>query len=163
MRLTSRIAIVAVTAAFTSAVGVSTASASPTANWAPVSTNSNWHCTGYTEVLFSPGMKLKSCIVRNANQDAQGVLVIQNTSGRAYEINNVDERSRVWFESEHGGDVWCASSTINSGATRGCFGKTVHVGCRATTKADVLLALRDPSDGFKTSTSMEKGGVPSGC
>jgi hypothetical protein len=142
-------------------LSASSASASPTVGWQPVSTNANWHCTDYGNLTAVRGVKLKTCIVRNANQDAQGVLVVQNTSGHAIEINNVDTQSRVVFESALEGDVWCASTTLNSGFTRGCFGKTVHVGCRATGFADGTLAVRD--EGFNWEGTMTKGPVASTC
>lgn len=139
------------------------ASASPTVGWQAVSTNANWHCTEYKELTFAPGMKLKTCIVRNASQDAQAVLVIQNTTGHAMEVNYTGKQSSVVFESALEGDVWCAPTTINDGFTRGCFGKTVHVGCRATSYADGTLAVRDPEDGTKWAGTATMTPVASTC
>jgi hypothetical protein len=139
----------------------SSAYASPTVNWQAVSTTANWHCNSYVGFWDLPDLKFKSCIVLNSNQDAQGVLVVQNTTGRAIDINNVSTQSRVVFESALGGDVWCASSVINDGFTRGCFGPTVHVGCRETSEATVRLAYSD--QGWEESGEDTHSGVPSNC
>lgn len=163
MRQSFRLAAATAAATVGVLVSASSASASPTVGWQAVSSNANWHCTNYTDLLTQPGMNMKTCIVRNASQDAQAVLVIQNKTGRAIDINNSDTQSRVVFESALGGDVWCASTTLNDGFTRGCFGTTVHVGCRATSSADGRLAVRDPRDGFKSEGTVTKGSVASTC
>jgi hypothetical protein len=94
-------------------------------NWKAVDTDSNWYCNngqGYVSHVDKPGVKFKACIVRNDNGDAQAVLVVQNVSGGPVTIDG-----RIVFESQLGGDAWCASSTLNDGFTRGCFAPTVSL------------------------------------
>ncbi|MGA5499333.1 hypothetical protein ACPCSP_34010 [Streptomyces cinereoruber] len=104
--------------------------ASDTVGWKTVSTNSNWYCGAYvghseTTVWNSEWMKFKACTVVNNSGGAQAVLVVQNshpTDGFYMEMG------RVVFESQRGGDVWCAPSNLSAGMTRGCYGPTVPVG-----------------------------------
>ncbi|GHD21869.1 hypothetical protein [Streptomyces galbus] len=105
------------------ALGVAPASAK-TVNWQIVSTNSNWYCGGgYITHPVSEHVNFKACLVVNANNDAQTVLVVQNTASVAVAIGGL-----VFFD---GGSVSnttdCAASTLNPGFTRGCFGPTFHI------------------------------------
>ncbi|MBJ6637025.1 hypothetical protein H4K36_01960 [Streptomyces sp. DHE7-1] len=102
--------------------GAHSASASPTENWKAVYTNSNWHCADYTSHVDKPGVKFKACVVVNSSRGAQAVLVAQNVSGGPVTIDG-----RIVFESQLGGDAWCASTPLNTGFTRGCFAPTVQL------------------------------------
>lgn len=111
------------------------ASASPTMNWKVVSTDSNWHCSGWAPA--QAGLNMKTCIVVNSSHWAQAVLVFQNASTLPKAVNG-----RIVFESTNGGgeygggDAWCAASTLQPGLTRGCFAPSVPIGCRYTDKAE---------------------------
>ncbi|WP_369275547.1 hypothetical protein AB5J55_41230 [Streptomyces sp. R11] len=62
------------------------------------------------------GLSFKACTVVNASGGAQAVLVAQN----ANELHLWRmQKGRVVFESQLGGDVWCAASNLESGFTRG--------------------------------------------
>ncbi|EKX60306.1 hypothetical protein Sipo8835_12365 [Streptomyces ipomoeae] len=120
--------------------GANSASASPTMNWKEVSTNDSWVCSSYVTHVDKPGVKFKACIVTNLKGHSQAVLVVQNVSGSAVTIDG-----RIVFDSQEGGDAWCASSTLNSGFTRGCFGPTVKV-CKAHGDAVVTLGVNGKDD-----------------
>lgn len=130
------------------------AQASDTVNWKPVKTNANWHCTNY---LYHPtsGLNLKTCIVLNRSNDAQGVLVAQNPTSSAKTISG-----RVVFESQRGGDVWCATSNFAAGATAGCFAPTVHIpACKSTTDAKGTLNVA----GYDLVYTAVKNGISTFC
>ncbi|MEU2383286.1 hypothetical protein ABZ606_01250 [Streptomyces sp. NPDC012461] len=94
--------------------------------WQSVSTNSNWTCSPYKSHRLSFNIKLKTCIVRNGNNDAQGVLVVQNSGTKAAVIRGVGDgvqHRSGGFEASYG--FSCKESTLNPGFTRGCFGITV--------------------------------------
>ncbi|MEW2614158.1 hypothetical protein AB0937_29005 [Streptomyces sp. NPDC047880] len=109
--------------------GSQSAVASDTVGWKTVS-SSTWACGDWVAhgQTFQPGLSplnFKACAVTNASGGAQAVLVVQN----ANELHGWDlEKGRVVFESQLGGDVWCAPSLLNSGFTRGCYAPTVQVG-----------------------------------
>ncbi|MFD9544822.1 hypothetical protein [Streptomyces sp. NPDC060022] len=130
------------------------AHASETVNWKPVKTNANWHCTDYLTHPTS-GLKLKTCIVLNSSNDAQGVLVAQNPTSSAKTISG-----RVVFESQRGGDVWCATSNFAAGATAGCYAPTVSIpACRTTTDAEGTLNIA----GSDLVYTVVRSGTPSLC
>ncbi|WP_432126390.1 hypothetical protein [Streptomyces sp. bgisy082] len=136
-------------------LGAGPAAASETVNWAPVKTNSNWECSGYWTV--PPSMvKFKSCIVRNASNDAQAVLVVQNPTSTDHTIT----KGRVVFESQRGGDVWCARTNLAAGATAGCYAPTVKTipACTRTTDATVSLWVNNGG-----STTISKDGENMHC
>lgn len=142
-------------AAIASVVGVmalsaSPASASPTVNWKPVKTNSNWHCTTQQGTDI-PGVNVKMCIVTNAAGYAQGVLVAQNASSQ-----HVGIKGRIRFESEHGGDTWCAWSQLSKGATAGCYAPTVGPFYQTTGTATGDLTV----DGYTTQVIMGQVELP---
>jgi hypothetical protein len=95
--------------------------------WQAVDTDSNWTCSAYQSHRLSFTIKFKTCIVRNSNNDAQSVLVVQNSGTRAAEIRGeVDDytTSDTWTNS-YRGTYSCKLSTLNPGFTRGCFGTTM--------------------------------------
>nr|WSS63097.1 hypothetical protein OG284_18615 [Streptomyces sp. NBC_01177] len=124
MRL--RALTVAVAAAGTLALAASPASAA--GNWQAVDTNSNWRCTDYVKHSVSDHVKYKTCIVINANNDAQAVLVVQNAASVAVSIGGS-------VASDFHSNVSCANSTLNPGFTRGCFAPTSYVGDLSVIKA----------------------------
>ncbi|MGW0285337.1 hypothetical protein ACWDXT_19790 [Streptomyces sp. NPDC003236] len=79
-------------------------------------------CADYTSHVDKPGVKFKACVVVNSTRGAQAVLVAPNVSGGPVTIDG-----RIVFESQLGGDAWCASTPLNTGFTRGCFAPTVQL------------------------------------
>ncbi|MGX1542234.1 hypothetical protein [Streptomyces adustus] len=115
------------------------ANASATVNWKSVSTNSNWSCGSYINHDSRQAVRFKACIVTNASGGTQAVLVVQNTSTIYDEYL---DKGRVIFESQRGGDVWCAPTNLAAGATAGCYAPTVQVGtCTQTDSASVELTI----------------------
>lgn len=110
---------VAALAAGSLAFGATPASAAQ--NWQAVNTNGNWWCTDYHQHEVSDYVNFKVCRVRNANNDAQAVLVVQNKASVAVSISGA-------VYSNFGSNVECAATTLNPGFTRGCFAPTVHIG-----------------------------------
>ncbi|MGW1958400.1 hypothetical protein ACWCPI_37605 [Streptomyces sp. NPDC001920] len=153
MRRWMRIAML--TAAVTM-FGTHAAVASDTVGWKVVDTNSSWHCGGYVQHsqtgTYPSGyaysvMRFKACTVVNASGGAQTVLVVQNDNNGKLDSNWYMEMGRVIFESQLGGDVWCAPSNLAPGATRGCFGPTVQVGkCRYVDIPAVQLKINGHTD-----------------
>ncbi|MEU8620137.1 hypothetical protein [Streptomyces sp. NPDC048623] len=114
----------AVAAAAIGTIALGTAPASAAQNWGTVSTNSNWNCGAYKNHSVSDYVSFKICVVRNANNDAQTVLVVQNRASVAVAIGG-----EVQFQGGgHNEVAMCAASTLNPGYTRGCYGPTYHVG-----------------------------------
>ncbi|WP_399884957.1 hypothetical protein ACGH7X_13300 [Streptomyces sp. BBFR51] len=114
------------------------AHASDTVKWKPVSTNSNWSCGAYIGHNDRAHIKLKACIVTNSSGGAQAVLVVQNAGTSDQYLS----KGRVIFESQLGGDVWCAPTNLAAGRTAGCYAPTVQVGnCWRTSSATVELTL----------------------
>ncbi|MET8513262.1 hypothetical protein [Streptomyces sp. NPDC005077] len=139
-----RIASVVAAAAGAIALCAAPASASPTVNWQPVNTNSNWECSDYKDHPAYDGVwggvRFKTCIVMSniPGTKAQAVLVVQNRANQDVYI----EKGRLTFESSSGGDVWCAASNLASGATAGCYAPSVPVlDCQFTTLANSELTL----------------------
>jgi hypothetical protein len=97
--------------------------APPTVNWKAVSTNSNWHCSDYVSPSNADGLNFKSCVVVNAHDDAQGVLVVQNPTNAARTIKGAIRLPQI------GGDVNCAETPLQPGFTRGCYSTTKSLGC----------------------------------
>ncbi|MCT4352080.1 hypothetical protein M5362_02885 [Streptomyces sp. Je 1-79] len=91
-----------------------------------MSTNSNWDCDDYVPHRLSNNIKFKTCVVRNANNDAQGVLVVQNSGTKVANI-----RGEVSVYGYTPGGVLrqsygtCRFEDLLPGQTRGCFGYTV--------------------------------------
>lgn len=78
---------------------------------------------------MSDHVKFKFCIVVNANEDAQAVVVVQNTASVAVSIAGA-------VRSDFGSNVDCAVSPLNPGFTRGCFAPTAtDVGSSAVLNA----------------------------
>jgi hypothetical protein len=130
MRLRALAAVVGGVAAASLAFGVTPASAAQ--NWQAVSMGDNWHCTGYFTHPVSTHVKFETCIVYNANSDAQAVLVVQNNADVAISIGGK-------IETNFGSNTGCNSSTLNPGFTRGCFSPTVHISSPGTLVADGTL------------------------
>ncbi|MET9424911.1 hypothetical protein ABZY06_29980 [Streptomyces sp. NPDC006540] len=134
--------------------------ASDTVGWKTVSTNSNWYCGAYVDhtstfVYPSYKIKFKACTVVNNSGGAQAVLVVQNTHlTNGYYM----EMGRVVFESQRGGDVWCAPSNLSAGMTRGCYGPTVPVGkCYHPIAPKVELKIKGNTDVAYGRTDAETG------
>ncbi|MER5942006.1 hypothetical protein ABT121_32400 [Streptomyces sp. NPDC001928] len=124
--------------------GAQSAVASDTVGWKTVSTNSNWYCGAYVKHSESYevgmfGLNFKACTVVNSSGGAQAVLVAQN----ANELHRwYMQKGRVVFESQLGGDIWCAASNLESGLTRGCYAPTVPVGkCQRVDAAYVEMTI----------------------
>ncbi|MER7884149.1 hypothetical protein ABTY35_15165 [Streptomyces fimicarius] len=107
------------------AAGLAVSSTSPAAAfpyWQQVSTNSNWSCSDYQAHRLSFNIKFKTCVVRNANNDAQAVLVVQNSGTKAAVIRG---EIATWVNgNSYRASISCYESTLNPGFTRGCFGPT---------------------------------------
>ncbi|MFG2194432.1 hypothetical protein [Streptomyces sp. NPDC048639] len=92
--------------------------------WQEVSTNSNWTCSPYKAHRLSFNIKFKTCIVRNAANDAQAVLVVQNSGTAAADIRGVVHHHNTGGTYDGNWDFSCKTSRLNPGFTRGCFGTT---------------------------------------
>ena len=128
---------VAVTAVGALALAASPASA---ANWQTVSTNSNWVCSEYKHHQVSNFVNYKVCIVVNANDDAQVVLVVQNAADVAVSIAGT--------ATGFGSNVNCPTSTLNPGFTRGCYSPTIQVGSEVFIKGNVRLTLNGVAEWY---------------
>jgi len=107
----------------TAAVGALAFAASPASAapyWQVVSTDSNWSCSTYQPHQVSNNVNFKTCIVRNANNDAQAVLVVQNKATVAITIRGELTYTHDGFSNY----ITCKLSTLNPGFTRGCFAPT---------------------------------------
>lgn len=112
------------------AVGATVFTAGPAAaayDWQTVSTNSNWSCDDYVAHPLSKNIKFKTCVVRNASNGAQGVLVVQNSGTKVADIRG--EVSVYGYTPS--GDyrqsyATCKFDDLQPGLTRGCFGYTVE-------------------------------------
>ncbi|MFJ3582971.1 hypothetical protein ACIPPS_12195 [Streptomyces sp. NPDC090127] len=106
--------------------------------WQSVSTNSNWDCDDYVAHKLSVNIKFKTCVVRNANNDAQGVLVVQNSGTKVANIRGEVTAGGYTpggaFRHSHG---TCKFADLLPGQTRGCFGYNVA----GTVNLDVDTAL----------------------
>ncbi|MPY35830.1 hypothetical protein FNH09_32745 [Streptomyces adustus] len=60
--------------------------------------------------------------MRNANNDAQVVLVVQNSGTKAAVIRGVID---TYIDGHYFGSIACKESTLNPGFTRGCFDITL--------------------------------------
>ncbi|AVZ72636.1 hypothetical protein SLUN_10970 [Streptomyces lunaelactis] len=141
--------VAVVAAAGAVALSAAPASASPTHNWQPVKTNSNWECSAYGQHSAYAGVwggvRFKTCTVMGNTWDtkAQGVLVVQNLANQDIYI----EKGRIVFESNMGGDVWCAASNLAAGATAGCFAPSISpLNCQLTTGVDTELTILGRTD-----------------
>ncbi|MFF8846494.1 hypothetical protein ACF08N_27905 [Streptomyces sp. NPDC015127] len=87
--------------------------------WKAVSTTPAWECfpTGYEQHKGSANVFFKICAVTNSSGGAQAVLVVQNKASVAIAIEGENQTN-------FGGDVDCAPSTLQPGYTRGCYGPT---------------------------------------
>ncbi|WP_328880343.1 hypothetical protein [Streptomyces sp. NBC_00299] len=92
--------------------------------WQEVSTNSNWHCSPYKAHRLSLNIKFKTCIVRNASNGAQAVLVVQNSGTKAALIRGVLDTFNTGGDYQGNYMYSCKESKLNPGYTRGCFGTT---------------------------------------
>lgn len=123
-----RTRLLGVFAAGVAVFGASLATAAPAAAspyWQEVNTSSTWSCSPYKAHRLSFNIKFKTCIVRNANNDAQAVLVVQNSGTKAANIHGAIEQDLTG--GIHDGSHYyasCYESTLNPGFTRGCFGTT---------------------------------------
>ena len=107
----------------TSLAAATPASASP--YWQEVHTSSNWTCSPYKAHRLSFNIKFKTCIVRNSNNDAQAVLVVQNSGTKAANIHGAIEQDLTGgVHDDTHYSASCIMSTLNPGFTRGCFGTT---------------------------------------
>jgi hypothetical protein len=115
------VAAVSLLAAGTMALSASPASAAPYWQEVNTSTGSKWTCNSTKAHPASSQVGFQTCLVTNANQDAQAVLVVVNNSTKAIQLSGV-------IDTSFGADASCYTSTLNPGFQRGCFTPTVHVG-----------------------------------
>lgn len=137
--------VLALFAAAAAVAGTCLATATPAQafpKWQEVDTNSTWNCSPYKSHRLSFNIKFKTCIVRNANNDAQSVLVVQNSGTKAAEIRGeVDEvlSGGSWGDGYDIGPFACSLSTLNPGFTRGCFGITYSGTTRITATSTLFM------------------------
>ncbi|MFC9943591.1 hypothetical protein [Streptomyces pratensis] len=125
------------------ALGSGFATATPATSapfWQAVNTDSNWSCSDYKNHRLSHNIKFKTCIVRNSSNDAQAVLVVQNSGTKAAVIHG--DIGQTLTGGAHDGFYYSAScyeSTLNPGFTRGCFGSTFPGTTRITATSELLM------------------------
>jgi hypothetical protein len=110
----------ALTAAAAGAVALAASPASAAeVGWKAVSTTPDWNCTPseYKQHKGSKNVLFKLCWVHNSSGGTQTVLVVQNRASVAIAIEGE-------IQTNYGGDVDCAPSTLQPGYTRGCYGPT---------------------------------------
>ncbi|MFE3907885.1 hypothetical protein ACFXPY_48825 [Streptomyces sp. NPDC059153] len=130
-----------VAAAAAGALAFAASPASASANWQEVNTNSNWNCLPYKKHTISANIKFKPCVVTNANNDTQVVLVIQHT-GTAAAVVAGEVRS------DFGSNTLCNGSTFNPGFTRGCYAPTVNVPPSGGGTVNVRLSVNGTSNWY---------------
>ncbi|EDY47216.1 hypothetical protein [Streptomyces clavuligerus] len=129
-----RIKALAIAAMAAGTLATAAAPASAVANWQPVDTTPTWECSRERVHQVSNNIKFKVCTIRNANNDAQGVLVVQH-SGTAPAVISGE------VVTNFGSNTACAGSQLNAGFTRGCFAPTVHVGSGGTLAINARLRV----------------------
>lgn len=111
-------------------VGATVFTAGPAAaagTWQTVSTNSNWDCDDYLPHKLSKNIRFKTCVVRNANNDAQGVLVVQSIGTKVANIRGEVTAYGYTAGGAHRHSYGtCKFDDLLPGQTRGCFGYTVE-------------------------------------
>lgn len=112
---------VAVSALAILAVVFSASPAAAAPYWQEVRTGPTWNCGSTETHTVSDGVGFQTCIVYNANQDAQAVLVVVNNATNPIRLSGEVDTS-------FGATFSCLESTLNPGFRRGCFGPTTHVG-----------------------------------
>ncbi|MGV9943378.1 hypothetical protein [Streptomyces sp. NPDC003401] len=122
VRRTGRFLTTATTTAATALTGLLLASAPAGAapNWQTVSTGPTWSCAPTVGHAAKAGVGFQACLVRNANDDAQTVLVVVNNSGSAVTVS-------ATVTSDFAASAACSTYTLAAGERRGCFGTTAHV------------------------------------
>ncbi|MET9800260.1 hypothetical protein [Streptomyces sp. NPDC006368] len=85
--------------------------------WQTVSTNLSWKCAPTAAHPAKAGVGYQACLVRNAYDDAQVVLVVVNNSSSAVTISGT-------VTSSFGPDASCSAYNLAVGERRGCFGTT---------------------------------------
>ncbi|MEH0577882.1 MULTISPECIES: hypothetical protein [Streptomyces] len=124
------VAVIAATGAFLLSAGpaVATIAQPRLVTWQEVGdTDENWKCGPVVDHPAGDGIRFRACIIKNASNDAQAVLVLVNNSGSRIQINGeANTTIRInWNPSARNiGDVNCASSPLNTGFQRGCFSQT---------------------------------------
>ncbi|WP_371667417.1 hypothetical protein OG985_07250 [Streptomyces sp. NBC_00289] len=112
--------ILTTTAGVVGSVLLAAAPAGAAPTWQTVSTNSNWSCAPTVVHSAKAGVGFQACLVRNAGDDAQTVLVVVNNSGSDVTISGT-------VTSDFAADASCSTYTLPAGQRRGCFGTTAHV------------------------------------
>ncbi|WP_078950028.1 hypothetical protein [Streptomyces sp. CFMR 7] len=136
-----RLKALMVAAAAAGALVFSASPASAAANWQAVNTNSNWDCLPYKTHTISANIKFKPCVVTNANNHTQVVLVIQHTGTAAAIVSGE-------IVSSFGSNTLCNSSTFNPGFTRGCYAPTVNVPSSGGGSFNVRLNVNGTSNWY---------------
>lgn len=130
------IRILTTAAAVAGSVLLAAAPAGAAPYWQTVSTNSNWSCAATVVHTARAGVGFQACIVRNANDDAQVVLVVVNNSSSAVTVSGT-------VTSEFAAEASCSTYSLAAGERRGCFGTTAHV-------PDCEYGAGVPDDGAQT-------------
>ncbi|WP_405807218.1 hypothetical protein OG729_18860 [Streptomyces sp. NBC_00210] len=114
-------------AAATSVAAVSLLAASPASaypTWQTVgSTNSNWHCGTTKSHPASDNVNMRMCIVMNASNEAQAVVVVVNHASVAVNIE-APGINTTW-----GAGGYCNKYPLAPGAQRACFTNTWPLNC----------------------------------
>ncbi|MFJ4691547.1 hypothetical protein [Streptomyces sp. NPDC088766] len=113
-------AATATAAAVAAGLLLASAPAGAAPNWQTVSTGPTWSCAPTVVHTAGAGVGLQACLVRNANDDAQTVLVVVNNSGSAVTVS-------ATVTSDFAASAGCSTYTLTAGERRGCFGTTAHV------------------------------------
>ncbi|MGW1885205.1 hypothetical protein [Streptomyces sp. NPDC001970] len=85
--------------------------------WQTVSISANWSCAPTVVHNAKAGVGFQPCLVRNANDDAQVVLVVVNNSTSGVTISGT-------VSSDFAADGRCSTYSLAVGERRGCFGHT---------------------------------------
>lgn len=105
--------------------GAAPASAYPI--WQSYKSNSNWHCSDTFPTSLSQNVVFQTCIIVNASDQAQAVLVVANRGTKDASISGGPFSDELYGE---GGSYYCEWTTLDAGEAIACFGKTVALrGC----------------------------------
>ncbi|MER5465909.1 hypothetical protein ABT010_35685 [Streptomyces sp. NPDC002668] len=112
-------------------------------------TNANWKCGTVVNHPAGDGIRFRACIIKNASNDAQAVLVLVNNSGNRIQIHgekNTTIRTNWNPSMKNRGDVNCASSPLNTAFQRGCFSETK--GAKNSNGLPLAVEIRLNVDGY---------------
>jgi hypothetical protein len=114
VRKTGRILTTAAVCVTGALIAAAPAGAAP--YWQTVTTGPTWDCARTVVHTAKAGVGFQACLVRNAHDDAQVVLVVVNNSTSAVTVSGT--------VTSFGADAGCGSYTLPVGERRGCFGTT---------------------------------------